>query len=119
MTRFATQRKSEMIFSTVMAIMFTLFSPLGSAAMILGDWLFNAFLLLKTVEYVVPNGPAIVGNVSEMVPVVFNILASATAPLLALNYTEFMNDKLVNLQEYTGNMTEYVLTATGSVNDEL
>jgi hypothetical protein len=108
-----------MIFSTVMTVAFTLLSPVGSAAMILGDWLFNAFLLVKTVEYVVPNGPAIVGNVSQMIPVVLNILTSATAPLLAVNYTELVNDKFVNLQEYTGNITEYVLTAAGSVNDEL
>lgn len=101
--------------------MFAFFGPIGAASLIVGDWLFNAFLIVKTVEYVVPNGPAIVGNVSQMIPVVANILYSAVVPLLGANYTGIVNQTFGSFQEYTANMTEYLLNASGGIkrNDEL
>ena len=110
-----------MIFSTLMNLMFAFFGPIGAASLIVGDWLFNAFLIVKTVEYVVPNGPAIVGNVSQMIPVVANIVYSTLIPLLGVNYTGIINQTFGSFQEYTANMTEYILSASAAtkVNDEL
>ena len=101
--------------------MFAFFGPIGAASLIVGDWLFNAFLIVKTVEYVVPNGPAIVGNVSQMIPVVANIVYSTLVPLLGANYTGIINQTFGSFQEYTANMTEYILSASDAtkVNDEL
>ena len=101
--------------------MFAFFGPIGAASLIVGDWLFNAFLIVKTVEYVVPNGPAIVGNVSQMIPVVANIVYSTLVPLLGANYTGIINQTFGSFQEYTANMTEYILSASAAtkVNDEL
>ena len=104
-----------------MNLMFAFFGPIGAASLIVGDWLFNAFLIVKTVEYVVPNGPAIVGNVSQMIPVVANIVYSTLVPLLGVNYTGIINQTFGSFQEYTANMTEYILSASAAtkVNDEL
>ena len=104
-----------------MNLMFAFFGPIGAASLIVGDWLFNAFLIVKTVEYVVPNGPAIVGNVSQMIPVVANIVYSTLIPLLGVNYTGIINQTFGSFQEYTANMTEYILSASAAtkVNDEL
>ena len=104
-----------------MNLMFAFFGPIGAASLIVGDWLFNAFLIVKTVEYVVPTGPAIVGNVSQMIPVVANIVYSTLVPLLGANYTGIINQTFGSFQEYTANMTEYILSASAAtkVNDEL
>lgn len=114
-----------MIFSTLMNLTLAFFGPIGAATLMVGDWVFNAFLIVKTVEYVVPNGPAIVGNVSQMIPVVANIVYSTLVPLLGANYSGLVNQTFGSFNEYTGNITEYILSASASaststkVNDEL
>lgn len=86
----------KMIFTALVNIAFAFFGPLGAAALLLGDWLFNAFLVVKVVENVVPNGPAIIGNASEMIPVLFNTLYSAAVPFIMVNYTG-MASELMNV----------------------
>lgn len=96
-----------MIFTVLTNIAFAFLGPLGAAALVVGDWWFNLYMVTKVVETVVPNGPAIVGNISELVPVLVNTLYSAAVPLFAVNYTEFLKEyaPAINLTDLQGNAT--------------
>ena len=103
-----------MIFSIAASFAFFVLAPLGSVSLVVGDWLFNAFLIGKVIETFVPNGPAIVGNVSAIFPVVFNIVRSTVEPVFRVNYTGMLQDAApdVNVSEWTEQMKEYVMNAT-------
>ncbi len=96
-----------MIFTLLTNLAFAFLGPLGAAAVVVGDWWFNLYMITKVVETVVPNGPAIVGNVSELVPVVTNTLYSAAVPLFAVNYTGLLQEyvPVINLTDLQGNAT--------------
>lgn len=99
-----------MIFRVLVNIAFAFLGPLGAATLLIGDWLLNAFIVVKVVENVVPNGPAIVGNVSEMVPILMNAVYSAAMPVLMANYTGMANDimnvtKPIFLEEWFNSTT--------------
>ncbi len=96
-----------MIFSILTNLAFAFLGPLGAAALVVGDWWFNLYMITKVVESVVPNGPAIVGNISELVPVVVNTLYSAAVPLFAVNYTGILQEyaPAMNLTDFQGNAT--------------
>jgi hypothetical protein len=74
---------------------------------VIGDWMFNAYMAAKVVETIVPNGPAIVGNVSELFPVIANTLYSAAEPILAVNYSGLMYEYMPEMKfdDLRGNMT--------------
>lgn len=103
-----------MIFSIAANLAFYVLAPLGSVSLIVGDWLFNAFLTAKVVETFVPNGPAIVGNVSAIFPVVFNIVRSTMEPAFRVNYTGILQEAApdVNMTEWAEQMKEYLVNAT-------
>jgi hypothetical protein len=103
-----------MIFTALVNIAFAFLGPLGAATLLLGDWIFNAYIVVSLFEYVVPNGPAIVGNASALVPVVLNTLYSAAVPILAANYTAAVKERIPNITEYAENITEYVMNMTYS-----
>lgn len=96
-----------MIFSVVTNIAFAFLGPLGGAAVIVGDWWFNAYMVAKIVENVVPNGAAIVGNVSELFPVILNTMYSAAVPVLGINYTQLLADygPDINMTYFQDNFT--------------
>jgi hypothetical protein len=97
----------KMIFTVLTNLAFAFLGPLGAAAVVVGDWWFNLYMITKVVETVVPNGPAIVGNISELVPVVTNTLYSAAVPLFAVNYTGLLQEyvPVINLTDLQGNAT--------------
>lgn len=103
-----------MIFSLAANLAFFVLAPLGSVSLIVGDWLVNAFIAAKLVENFVPNGPAIVGNVSTIIPVVYNIACSAMEPIFRVNYTGILQETApnVNFTEWSDNMKEYLVNAT-------
>lgn len=103
-----------MIFSLTAQLAMYLLAPVGSVSLILGDWLFNAFLVAKVVENYVPNGPAIVGNVSAIFPVAFNIVRSAMEPAFRVNYTGILQDAVpeLNLTDFAEQMKDYLVNAT-------
>lgn len=86
---------------------FAFLGPLGAACVIVGDWWFNAYMVAKVVENVVPNGPAIVGNVSELFPVILNTMYSAAVPIIGVNYTQILADygPNINLTHFHQNFT--------------
>jgi hypothetical protein len=96
-----------MIFSIVTNLAFAFLGPLGAACVVVGDWWFNAYMAAKVVETVVPNGPAIVGNVSLLLPVIMDTLYSAAEPVMALNYSELLSNYAprMNLTDLGGNVT--------------
>ena len=96
-----------MIFTVLTNIAFAFLGPLGAAAVVVGDWWFNLYMMGKVVETVVPNGPAIVGNISELVPVVANTLYSAAVPIFSVNYTGLLEHYSpdINLTDLSGNVT--------------
>ena len=98
-----------MIFSFAASLAFFILAPLGSVSLIIGDWVLNAFIVAKVVETYVPNGPAVVGNVTAMFPVLFNIAKSAMDPFLQVNYTQILqeNGPDINVTQITENMKEY------------
>lgn len=106
-----------MIFSLTAQLALFILAPIGSVSLILGDWLLNAFLVAKIIETYVPNGPAIVGNVSAVFPVAFNILRSALEPAFLVNYTGLLQEVApeLNLTEVAEQMKEYLVDASGSV----
>jgi hypothetical protein len=103
-----------MIFSLTAQLAMYLLAPVGSVSLILGDWLFNAFLVAKVVENYVPNGPAIVGNISAIFPVAFNIVRSAMEPAFRVNYTGILQDAVpeLNLTDFAEQMKDYLVNAT-------
>lgn len=103
-----------MIFSLTAQLAMYLLAPVGSVSLILGDWLFNAFLVAKVVENYVPNGPAIVGNISAIFPVAFNIVRSAMEPAFRVNYTGILQDAIpeLNLTDFAEQMKDYLVNAT-------
>ena len=103
-----------MIFSLTAQLAMFLLAPLGSVSLVLGDWLFNAFLAAKVVEHYVPNGPAIVGNISAIFPVAFNIVRSAMEPAFRVNYTGILQETVpdFNLTEWSDQMKEYLVNVT-------
>ena len=96
-----------MIFTVLTNLAFAFLGPLGAALVVVGDWWFNLYMVSKVVETVVPNGPAIVGNMSELVPVVVNTLYSAAVPLFTVNYSALLKEYApsVNLTDLSGNAT--------------
>jgi hypothetical protein len=96
-----------MIFSILTNLAFGFLGPLGAAALVVGDWWFNLYMVTKVVETVVPNGPAIVGNMSELVPVIANTLYSAALPFITVNYSGLLQEYApnINLTDLQGNAT--------------
>ncbi len=101
----------KMIFTLAANLAFFLLAPLGSVSLVVGDWVINAFIVAKLVENFVPNGPAIVGNVSTMLPVLMNITRSAVDPFLQVNYTQILQENIpdVNMTQFTLNMKGYFI----------
>ena len=89
-------------------IAFAFFGPLGAAGLVIGDWMLNAFLVGKVVEHVVPNGPAIVGNFTAILPVLASTVYSAVEPALQVNYTGVAEEFLSRAEfgEWASNMTK-------------
>jgi len=86
---------------------FAFLGPLGAACVVVGDWWFNAYMVAKVVENVVPNGPAIVGNVSELFPVILNTMYSAAVPIIDLNYSQLLAEYApdINITHFRDNFT--------------
>lgn len=85
-----------MLFTILMNLAFAFLGPLGAAALLIGDWLLNVFIVVKVVENVVPNGPAILGNATEMAPVVLESIYNMLFPIIAANYTG-LTEELMNV----------------------
>lgn len=101
-----------MLFSVIVNIAFAFLGPLGAATVLIGDWMLNAFIAAKVVENVVPNGPAIVGNITAIFPVVFTTVYSVVEPAVQANYSGMFSELRANTEvsEWAGNMTQAVLT---------
>jgi hypothetical protein len=101
-----------MLFSILLNIAFAFLGPLGAATLLIGDWMLNAFIAAKVVENVVPNGPAIVGNITAIFPVVFTTVYSVVEPALKANYSGIFTELRSNTEmgEWAGNMTQAILT---------
>ena len=98
----------KMLFSMMVNVAFAFFGPLAAAGIMVGDWMVNAYLAAKVVETVVPNGPAIVGNFTEIFPVLFNTVYSAMEPAIHANYTGFVKESFaqVNFTQLGENVTQ-------------
>jgi hypothetical protein len=103
-----------MIFSLAVNLALFVLAPLGSVTLAVGDWMLNAFIVAKLVENYMPNGPAVIGNMTEMFPVLVNIAKSAVDPLLQVNYTGMLQEAVpdVNLTEWSGQVKDYLLNVT-------
>ncbi len=103
-----------MIFSLAVNLALFVLAPLGSVTLAVGDWMLNAFIVAKVVETYMPNGPAVIGNVTEMFPVLVNIAKSAVDPLLQVNYTGMLQEAVpaVNFTQWGDQMKEFLVNAT-------
>lgn len=87
-----------MIFGLLVNIGFAFLGPFGALGVFVGDWLLTSYLAAKVVENYVPNGPAIIGNFSEIVPVLKNTAFAIAEPVLNVNYTAVVEQMgLVNM----------------------
>jgi hypothetical protein len=101
-----------MLFSVLINIAFAFLGPLGAATVMVGDWMFNAFVVAKVVENVVPNGPAIVGNITAIFPVMAATAYSVAEPILRANYTGVIQEVAAKTEfgDWAGNLTQAVST---------
>jgi hypothetical protein len=90
-----------MIFRALVNIGFAFLGPFGALGVILGDWLLTSYLAAKIVENYVPNGPAIIGNMSEIIPVLKNTAYSIAEPALNINYTAMLEEAISPVANFT------------------
>lgn len=108
-----------MLFSVIINIAFAFLGPLGAAGVLIGDWMLNAFIAAKVVENIVPNGPAIVGNVTAIFPVVFTTMYSVVEPALKANYSGMLSEvKTHEFVDWAGNMSQAVYTMFNQTHGE-
>lgn len=109
-----------MLFSVLLNVAFAFLGPLGAAGVLIGDWMLNALIAAKVIENVVPNGPAIVGNITAIFPVLFTTAYSVVEPALNANYSGMFYELHANTQvgEWAGNMTQALITIFNQVHHE-
>ena len=108
-----------MLFSAFIKFAFVILAPLGAASMLVGDWLLNAFIAAKIIETIMPNGPAIVGNILTIFRVLFTLMYNAVEPILT---AVFIRGVIVDMQanmelgQWANNFTQEVYQIFGYVN---